>query len=235
VAPQDGDGRIEIFSFKDPNKRQIISRGSSFDFSADDAFAIGKIVPEKDSVYLLKLKKTKKDDVPADSLFIYNMAEGKLEKLPRVKSFATPEKAGSWIAIHFEKEKKEKEKKAKDDENIEADSTAKVDKPKKTDGTKLSVIKLHGSVSYDFDRVKSYGFSINGEFLHYVLAEEETLDNAAIYLLNLENGESKLISEGMTSYSDVTFRQKLNTSLISLLMILPNPKNLIIHSFLFRH
>lgn len=211
MAPQDGDGRIEIFSFKDPNKRQIISRGSSFDFSADDAFAIGKIVPEKDSVYLLKLKKTKKDDVPADSLFIYNMAEGKLEKLPRVKSFATPEKAGSWIAIHFEKEKKEKEKekekKAKGEENVEADSTAKVDKPKKTDGTKLSVRKLDGSVSYDFDRVKSYGFSKNGEFLHYVLAEEDTLDNAAIYLLNLENGESKLISEGMT-YSDVTFSPK---------------------------
>ncbi|TXE08749.1 prolyl oligopeptidase family serine peptidase [Algoriphagus aquimarinus] len=205
VAPQDGDGRIEIFSFKDPNKRQIISRGSAFDFSADDAFAIGKIVPEKDSVYVLKLKKTKKDDMPADSLFIYNMAEGKLEKLPRVKSFATPEKAGSWIAIHFEKEK---EKKAKGEGNVEADSTAKVAKPKKTDGTNLSVRKLDGSVSYDFERVKSYGFSKNGEFLHYVLAEEDTLDNAAIYLLNLGNGESKMISEGMTSYSDVTFSPK---------------------------
>ncbi|WP_339753977.1 S9 family peptidase [Algoriphagus aquimarinus] len=208
ISPQDGDGHIEIFSFKDPNKRQIISRGSSFVFSADDAFAVGKIVPEKDSVYVLKLKKTKKDDMPADSLFIYNMAAGKLEKLPRVKSFATPEKAGSWIAIHFEKEKKEKEKKAKDNETTEADSTAKADKPKKTDGTRLSVRKLDGSVSYDFDRVKSYGFSKNGEFLHYVLAEEDTLDNAAIYLLDLGNGESKLLSEGMTSYSDMTFSPK---------------------------
>ncbi|WP_192350515.1 prolyl oligopeptidase family serine peptidase [Algoriphagus sp. Y33] len=205
VSPQDGDGRIEILSFNDPSSRRIILRGSSLVFSADDAFAVGKILPQKDSVHVLKLKKTKKEDLPTDSLFIYNMAENQLEKLPRVKSFATPEKAGSWIAIHFEKEKKEK---AKEEKDVEADSTVKAEKLKKTDGTTLTVRKLDGSVTYDFERVKSYGFSKNGEFLHYVLAEEDTLDNSAIYLLNLANGESKMISEGMTSYVNVTFSPK---------------------------
>ncbi|MEP1087364.1 prolyl oligopeptidase family serine peptidase [Algoriphagus sp.] len=200
VNPQDGDGRIEIFSFKNPNQRQLIPRGQSYLFTPDDKFAVGKIGVEKDTLYALKLKKTKKDDLPADSLFIYNLAENKLEKLPRVKSFATPEEAGSWVAIHFEKEKKEKTSK-----ETETDSTKKVEKQKKTDGTLLRVRKLDGSVSYDFERVKSYGFSKNGEFLQYQLAEEDTLDNAAIYILNLASGESRLISEGMTSYSDVTF------------------------------
>ncbi|SFT39497.1 Dipeptidyl aminopeptidase/acylaminoacyl peptidase [Algoriphagus locisalis] len=202
ISPQDGDGRIELFSFTNPDRRQIIPRGSSFDFSADDLFAVGKIAPEKDSVYVLKLKKTKKEDMPSDSLFIYSMAEGRLEKLPRVKSFAIPEKAGSWIAVHYEKEKKDK---SKADKDSEADSTAKAEKPKKTDGTKLSVRKLDGSITYDFDRVKSYNFSKNGDFLYYVLAEEDTLDNAAIYLLNLSDGQSELLSEGMTSYTEVTF------------------------------
>jgi len=45
-------------------------------------------------------------------------------------------------------------------------------------------------------------------FLQYVLAEEDTLDNAAIYLLNLSTGQSKMISEGMTSYSAMTFSPK---------------------------
>ncbi|PZX57756.1 dipeptidyl aminopeptidase/acylaminoacyl peptidase [Algoriphagus ratkowskyi] len=207
VRPQDGDSRLEIFSFKDPSKRKVIPRGESYIFTEDNLFAVGKIGPEKDSVYMLKLKKTKKDDMPADSLFIYNLAGGKLEKLPRVKSFATPEKAGNWIAIHFEKEKQEK---AKTDKKAEADSTSKVEKPKKTDGTLLQVRKLDGSVIYDFERVKSFGFSKNGDFLQYVLAEEDTLDNASIYLLNLANGESKMISEGMTSYSDLTFSPESN-------------------------
>jgi hypothetical protein len=208
VSRQDGDGRLEIFSFKNPDKRKIIPRGSSFDFAADDAFAVGKILPQKDSVHMLKLKKIKKEDLPADSLFIYSLINESIEKIARVKSFALTEKAGSWIAIQFEKDKKEKKEKkadAESSEEIEPDSTLSTEKSKKTDGTKLTVRKLDGTLGYDFERVKSFGFSKNGNFLHYQLAEEDTLDNAVIYLLNLANGESKLISEGMNNYSEVTF------------------------------
>ncbi|WP_332910161.1 hypothetical protein [Algoriphagus boritolerans] len=42
--------------------------------------------------------------MPKDSLFIMNLTSGKVEKLPRVKSFAIPTEKGNWIAIHFEKE-----------------------------------------------------------------------------------------------------------------------------------
>lgn len=193
VSPQDGDGRVEIFSYKNPGNRTVIARGSSFGFSPSNSFAVGKIVPEKDSVYVLKLKKTKKEDFPADSLFIYALQSGNLVKVPRVKSFAIPENEGDWLAILYEKEKDE------------ADSTKKSDKPKKTEGTKLEVRSLDGAASYGFERVISYSFSPKGEYLEYVVAEEDTLDNAAIYLLNLANGESSLISEGMSSYTKATF------------------------------
>ena len=57
ISPQDGDGRIEVFPFKNPAQKVIISRGTSFNFSLDDQYAIGKITPQKDSVRVLKLKK----------------------------------------------------------------------------------------------------------------------------------------------------------------------------------
>lgn len=194
VSPQDGDGRVEIFSYKNPGRnRTVIARGSSFGFSPSNSFAVGKIVPEKDSVHVLKLKKTKKEDFPADSLFIYALQSGSLVKVPRVKSFAIPEKEGDWLAILYEKEKDE------------AGSTKKSDKPEETEGTKLEVRSLDGVISYVFERVISYSFSPKGEYLEYVMAEEDTLDNAAIYLLNLANGESSLISEGMGSYTKATF------------------------------
>ncbi len=202
ISPQEGDSRVEVFSYKSPDDRIVVPRGTGFVFTPDDAFAVGRMVPEADSVRMLKLKKTKKDDMPTDSLFIYELKSGELTKLPKVKSFATPQKAGSWLAIHFEKEKPEKAD--------PADSTAKAEKPKKTDGSKLEVRKLGGSETYEFDRVKSFSFSKEGEYLYYILAEEDTLDNAAIHLLDLSNGESKLISEGMTEYSGVTFSPKAN-------------------------
>lgn len=197
VSPQDGDSRVEIFPFKNPDQRIAIPRGTGLSFSPDDAFAVGKIAPQKDSVKVMKLRKVKKEDMAFDSLFIYQMSNGNLVKIPQVKSFALPTESGSWIAIHFEKEKQKK--------TDPADSTSTAEKPKKTEGTKLEVRKLDGSACYQFERVKSFSFAPNGDYLQYVLAEEDTLDNAAIYVLNLASGESKQLSEGMTSYSNVTF------------------------------
>ena len=67
------------------------------------------------------------------------------------------------------------------------------------------VRSLDGSNSWEFERVKGFSFAPNGDFLQYTLAEEDTLDNAALYLLNLATGESKPIHENMTTYSGVTF------------------------------
>lgn len=197
ISPQDGDSRLEIFPYQSPSTKTLILRGSGFSFTADDAFAVGKIAPQKDSVKVMKLKKKKEDDMPKDSLFILQLSSGKLEKLPRVKSFALPSEKGSWIAVHFEKELPKK--------TDPADTTKKAEKPRKTDGTKLLVRSLDGAKSWEFERVKNFGFSPNGDFLHYTLAEEDTLDNAAIYVLNLSTGESKLVHEKMTSYSNVSF------------------------------
>lgn len=204
ISPQDGDGRLEVFPFKTPAQKVIIPRGTSFSFTPDDQFAVGKITAQKDSVRVLKLKKKKADDMPKDSLFILNLATQKVEKLARVKSFAIPTEKGSWIAIHFEKELPKKDA-PKDSTATQPDSTAKVEKPKKTDGTKLTVRSLDGTKSWDFDRVKSYSFAPNGDYLQYTLAEEEKEDNAAVYLLDLSSGESQLVHEKMTTYSDLTF------------------------------
>jgi dipeptidyl aminopeptidase/acylaminoacyl peptidase len=202
ISPQDGDGRLEIFPFKTPTKKTIIPRGTGFLFTPDDAFAVGRIVAQKDSVRALKLKKKKADDLPKDSLFILQLATGKLEIIARVKSFATPTEKGSWIAILLEKElaKKEPAKEA-----TSADSTKKVEKPKKTDGTKLLVRSLDGTKTWDIERVKSFSFSPNGDFLYYVLAEEEKQDNAALHLLELSSGEHRLVHEKMTSYARMAF------------------------------
>ncbi|TDQ19659.1 dipeptidyl aminopeptidase/acylaminoacyl peptidase [Algoriphagus boseongensis] len=208
ISPQDGDGRFEVFPYKNPDQKTVISRASAVSFTPDDAFLVGKIVPQKDSVRVLKLKKKKNDDLPKDSLFIFNLASGAMEKLPRVKSFGIPTEKGSWIAIHFEKELPQKPD--------PADSTKKAEKPKKTDGTKLLVRSLDGSKSWEFDRVKSYSFAPNGDYFQYTLAEEDTLDNSAVFVLNLSSGESKLVLEKMTTYSDLTFSpQSSNLALIA--------------------
>jgi dipeptidyl aminopeptidase/acylaminoacyl peptidase len=202
ISPQDGDSRLEIFPYAKPANKTTILRGMAFSFSADDGFAVGKIAPQKDSVRLLKLRKKKADDLPKDSLFILQLASGKIEKLARVKSFAIPSEKGSWIAVHFEKDLA---RKTEASDSTETGPSKKGEKPKKTDGTKLLVRALDGSKSWEFERVKSYGFAQNGDFIQYTLAAQDTLDDAAVYVLDLATGVSKLVHEKMTTYSGLTF------------------------------
>jgi dipeptidyl aminopeptidase/acylaminoacyl peptidase len=200
ISPQDGDGRFEVFPYKKPNQKTIIPRASGAGFTPDDAYLVGKIVPPKDSVRVLKLKKTKADDLPKDSLFILNLVSGSMEKFSRVKSFGMPAENGSWVAIHFEKDLPKKPD--------PTDSTKKEEKKKKTDGTKLLVRKLDGTKFWEFERVKSYSFAPNGDFFQYTLAEEDTLDNSAIHILNLNTGESRPVLEKMTTYSGQVFSRQ---------------------------
>ncbi|MCH7397156.1 prolyl oligopeptidase family serine peptidase [Belliella sp. DSM 107340] len=202
VNPQDGDGRLEIVGHNNTGKRFVIPRGGRFSFSNDNNFGVGRIVAEKDSLKVLKLKKTKGEDMPKDSLFVIQLATGDIEKLSRVKSFATPKKDANWLAVLFEKALPIKPAKREEGDTTKVEAP---EKPKKTDGTKLLVRSFDGKSVYEYDRVKSYGFSENGSHLYYVKATEDTLKNEGIFLLDLKTGVSQIIDVGKTEYLSTQF------------------------------
>jgi len=204
VNPQEGDGRLEIASHQNLEQRYTVPRVSQWLFSHNSQFAIGKIIPQADTVRFLKLKKKKADDMPKDSVFIMNLSNGEMEKLARVKSYAIPQKNGNWIAVHFEKDFPKKVEKKESGDTTKVNET-KPENPKKTDGTKLLVKNLTNSQVFEFDRVKSFGFSENGDFLYYTKAEEDTLKNASISMLDLKTGISKQIDEAKTEYISAVF------------------------------
>lgn len=198
VNLQDGDGRLEILSLDDPKQSFTISRGTTWSFSHDDNYAFGKITVQKDTVRALKLRKTKADDMPKDSLFILDLVNGKIEKLARVKSFASPKEDGNWLAVHFEKDLKKKE-----GENTGGDKGK--EKPKKPEGTRLYVTRLGGNERWNFDDVKSYGFSEKGNQLYYITADKDSLTKGGVYLLDLKSGQSHLVDEGKAEYLSPSF------------------------------
>ncbi len=204
INPQEGDGRLELVDPKKPDAKTVIPRASKWRFSNDDKFAFGRITPQADSVRALKLRKTKSEDMPKDSLFIVNLGNQQIEKLARVKSFAFPEEEGNWIAVHFEKELTEKSEKKDTSDTVKVEGDKK-EKPKKTEGTKLLVRSLDGKTTYTYDRVKSFDFDMKGQYLYYEIAAEDTLKNAGMYVVNLKDGSTKTIDEGKTEYTAMTF------------------------------
>ena len=202
INPQDGDGRLEIVAH-DQKDRYTIPRADRWSFSHDSQYAVGRIQAQKDTVRSLKLKKTKTEDMPKDSLFLLDLQSGKVEKLAKIKSFQLPEKNGNWLAIRFEMEGA-KEKDESDTTKVDKEKKSK----KKTEGTRLVVRSFDGQHNWSFDQVRSYGFSENGDYLYYAQEAEDSLDHIRLKLLEIPSGESKLVEEGKTEYINPTFSKE---------------------------
>ncbi|WP_200977339.1 prolyl oligopeptidase family serine peptidase [Echinicola sp. 20G] len=213
VGPQEGDAKAIFVNHDNASLRYQVPRAGNITFSNDGKWAVGKIEAQQDSIRKLKLKGKKSKDFPKDSLFILSLADGNIEKLTRIKSFQTPKKEGNWLAVHFEKE----DKKKKPEDKSENDSTAKsaTDKKEakkkelKTDGTQLLVRSFDGKITHVIERVEKYGFSEMGEYLYFIQATQDTLDNATVGLLSLKDGKQTVLDSGMTKYTDVAFSKDL--------------------------
>ena len=54
----------------------------------DSKYLVFKISPALDTLKALRRKKVKEEDLPKDTLGIYNLALGQIEKIPRLKNFS---------------------------------------------------------------------------------------------------------------------------------------------------
>jgi VCBS repeat-containing protein len=102
IALQEGDANLVIQSTKG-NKLIEVARGYNLTITDDDKFVVFKIKPTYKQTRDAKIAKKKPDEMPKDSLGIYDVEQNKLEKIARVKSYKTPEKAGGWLAYLMEK------------------------------------------------------------------------------------------------------------------------------------
>lgn len=102
VNPQEGDGRLVISDAGGVHQRSI-DRGYNATLTEDSRYCIFKIKPLYKQTRDARIKKKRPDDMPKDSLGIVDMATDSLTKIPRVKTFNTPEKAAGWLAYQLEK------------------------------------------------------------------------------------------------------------------------------------
>jgi dipeptidyl aminopeptidase/acylaminoacyl peptidase len=102
IVVQEGDANLIIQSTKG-EKLIEVARGYNITISDDDKFVVFKIKPTFKQTRDAKIAKKKADEMPKDSLGIYDIDNNKLEKIARVKSYKMPEKAAGWLAYLMEK------------------------------------------------------------------------------------------------------------------------------------
>jgi dipeptidyl aminopeptidase/acylaminoacyl peptidase len=102
INPQEGDGELTIHNLSTQNKKTI-SRGYSAVITQDNKYVVFKIKPIFQETRQAKIKKKKPDEMAKDTLAIVELGKDSVIKLPRIKTFKTPEKAADWVAYHIEK------------------------------------------------------------------------------------------------------------------------------------
>ncbi len=192
VNPQDGDGKAIFYNISS-STQDSAKRAEGVLLSFDSRYAVFKIKPPMKLVKELRRQKKKKEDLPKDSLGIYTLGAGKIEKIPEVRSFKMPEKSGGWIAYQTEAKK---EVKAKPDEK----KTKKKKVNSDDNGYSLVIRKFpeHKDVLFGF--VKDYVFAKYGQGLIFSSTGNDSTLKAGVYWYDLGSQKLMTLHEGKSKY-----------------------------------
>jgi dipeptidyl aminopeptidase/acylaminoacyl peptidase len=198
INPQKGDGYLYLYDV-DNQRLDSVIRGKGAVFSPENDFLAFKIVPQVDSIRALKLKKTKTEKMPKDTLCVWTLSDGERKMYPRVKSFSVPLKQGGWLAAYFEKQQNINKSTDKDttqlvleeelERNIETkpDSTRKIkDKKFESEGTQLVYINPSAGDSVSFSQVSNFCVPRYGESLFVVESTGDSTEHSSLLRLNID-------------------------------------------------
>ena len=184
INPQQGDGFAYLYSVKQ-GRTDSVARGKSPVFNAAGSFWAVKIVPQADTIRALKLKKTKKDKLPKDSLLVKYLESGSIRKFSKIKEFYVPSEGGEFVAVLFDKSAAPKDTaKTKDD----GDKEKKKDEKKKfkSKGTPFMVFVPAKNDSLGFEKITKYSAAKNGGGVYAVQSAGDTTEVSAVLRIDTD-------------------------------------------------
>ncbi|KAB2813732.1 alpha/beta hydrolase family protein [Phaeocystidibacter luteus] len=127
TSPQRGDSHVELFRVRGGRVVATLERASSPSFTADGKWLFVNVSPPYAEVRALKLKDTKKEDMPKDHLVRVNVRNGEMDTLFNVASFKVHSNHGAVIAITLEDEPEVEEEEEADSTEVEVETDFIVD------------------------------------------------------------------------------------------------------------
>lgn len=175
VREQEGDGYVEVLNLLTFD-RNSIDRATQPKLTPDGKFLIATIKPFFKETKEARLKKTKPDQMPKDTLGIYNVYTKELKKIPNLKSLKIGRYGKDFIAFQS---------------NAPADTTGgkKPAKKEKNQGEDLMVHYLATGVTDTLKDVSDYNFTTGGDSLFLLRrpSSKDTLQEAGLFMYTPRN------------------------------------------------
>ncbi len=193
-----GNGYIEIYNTKTDQKSTFFN-GYDPAISFDENYVVFKVKPTYEDVRKekKKKKKVKKEDLPKDALFIYDVKSNKIyDSIPRIAKYTLPKKSSGWMVLEKFKNKKKKD-------------SSKNNKIKDTTDKNLPVtFKQKYGLVYTFEnkkrdtilQIKDFVVPEKGNIFYYSRtskaqnkSKDEKERDLGIYKYNIEKGIEEVI------------------------------------------
>jgi dipeptidyl aminopeptidase/acylaminoacyl peptidase len=194
LEPWKGDPVLKV---KDKDGSVLLTQkgGTNLTITEDSRYVIARVKPLKDTIRKLKLKDTKKENMPMDKLLIFDAASGNKEMIDRLKSYKVPEKWSGWLAYQTRAESK--------------DGSGEEEKSKKEsakNGYTLHIRDLSGD-AVQFPYVTDYTFAEEEEALAFVSTGNNKDFEAGVYLYDLSSAENKPVMLGDAKYKQLSISE----------------------------
>ena len=184
--PWEGDPVLKITT---PGGDQIASVpcASGAKITADSEFLVYTLKPPVDTVRALKLKKTKKEEMPQDKLVLFRLTTGETETIDKIKSVKIPEEWSGWLAWQAEEPKDTTKK-----ETGKGRSKGETDQ----NSFPLTIKNLGTGESTVIPAVSDYVFAEEKELLVVVSEGKDSTFEAGVYVVDLPNNVNTQIFKG---------------------------------------
>ena len=218
IVPQEGDALAILKNNKNQSLLEI-PRGSNLKLTDNEKFLISTIKAPFKEVREARIKKKRPDDMPKDSLLVFDILNNKTTKFPAVKSSQVARKANNYVAFMSEivlpNPKKEDKADSTKKEEVKKEVIAAKDStnnrrpsPKKEKTTPvLHVLNLNSGDTSQILKADNFYWSDNEQYLLFTRKGEgkDTLNEAGLYIYDLATKSSKKISNGKGTYKSFRF------------------------------
>ncbi len=214
INPQKGDGWLHLVELNS-NRHDSLYRSESAVFSSTGDLLVFRVLQPYDSLRKLKLAKTKKDDMPKDSLGIWLIEKDSVMRFAGLKSFQLPKEGGAWVAWLYEKPKpagKDKAETSTDDSTQKAIPDTLQAKPEEKKGKEkekkkkkgafadvetanLSVLNPFINHTSEYENVTEMSFAKNGKLLSFITLKKDSIDSIAVNVFDTRTLKMQKIFE----------------------------------------
>ena len=187
VNPQEGDGTLYIRTFGKKGRETAVERGYRASVTEDGAYVICLVKPLFADTRQAKIDKKKKEDMPADSIAIVNVATGEIVRFPKVNTFAIGKHASEVIAF----------------DTRDTSAVAKADRKSKELGTSLIIYNLRTAVTDTIPHIGSFGFDEGGR--HLAMVKNTDKEHCVAGFYETSTRESRFLEDTLAYLSRPVF------------------------------